>query len=69
MVQGLTLTEANYDSAIKLLQDRFGRPQQIISAHMDELLKIPACFSDRMSSLHEVYDKITVHVRDYPHLE
>ena len=34
-VQGLTLTEANYDSAIELLKWRFGKPQQVISAHMD----------------------------------
>ena len=30
---------------------------------MDELLKIPTCSGDR-SSLREVYDKITVNVKD-----
>ena len=39
-VQGLTLTEANYDNAIANLEERFGRPQQIIAARMDELLKV-----------------------------
>ena len=39
-IQGLSLTEANYESAIKILNERFGRKQQIISAHMHELLKI-----------------------------
>lgn len=62
-MQGLTLTEGNYDSAIELLRERYGKPQQIISVYMDELLKIPACTSDRLSSLREVYDKITVNVR------
>ena len=38
-IQGLTLTEANYEAAVKLLQERFGRPQQIISAHMVSFLK------------------------------
>ena len=61
-IQGLTLSEANYNSAIEILQERFGRPQQIISAHMDEILKIQACPSERASSLHFVYD-ISVHVR------
>ena len=42
-IQGLSLSEANYDSALELLKGRFGKPQQIISAHMDELLKIPVC--------------------------
>ena len=39
-IQGLTLTEANYKAAVKLLQECFGRPQQIISAHMDQLVKV-----------------------------
>ena len=39
-VQGLTITEANYDNAIANLEERFGRPQQIIAARMDELLKV-----------------------------
>lgn len=62
-IQGLTLTEANYDAAIKLLQERFGRPQQIISAHMDQLLKVSPCSNDRPAGLRYVYDQICVHSR------
>ena len=50
-VQGLTLTEGNNDLGVELLKERFGKPQQIISAHIDELLRIPACIADRLSSL------------------
>ena len=50
-IQGLTLTEANYEVAVKLLQEHFGRPQQIISAHMDQLLKVSPCSNDRPASL------------------
>ena len=62
-IQGLTLSESNYDSALELLKGRFGKPQQIISAHMDELLRIRGCTSERPASLRLVYDKINVHVR------
>lgn len=62
-IQGLSLTEANYDYAIEILHERFGRPQQIISAHMDEILKLQPCSSDRPSSLRFLYDKLSVHVR------
>ena len=62
-VQGLTLTEANYDAAIAIHEERFGRPQQIIAAHMDELLKVQPCLNERSSSIWFVYDKIRVHVR------
>ena len=46
-IKRLTLTDANYDSAIELLQKRFGRPKQIVAAHMDELIKIPVCVNER----------------------
>ncbi|XP_067047620.1 uncharacterized protein [Acropora muricata] len=62
-IQGLTLSESNYDSAVEILHERFGKPQQIISAHMDEIVKLPPSTSDRPSSLRFVYDKLSVHVR------
>ena len=45
-IQGLTLSAANYDAAIDLLVKRFGKPQAIITAHMEELLKVPNCTGD-----------------------
>ena len=62
-IQGLTLTEENYDATIKLLRERFGRIQQIISARMDHLLKVSPCCNDSPSSLRYVYDQICVHSR------
>ena len=62
-IEGLPITEHDYRSAVDLLQHRFGRTQQVITAHMDELLKIAGCNNDRSSSLRFVFDKINVHVR------
>ena len=62
-IQGLTRTEANYKSAVEILHKRFGRVQNIISTHMDEMLKIPACTSDKASQLRLVYDKIGINIR------
>ena len=62
-IQGLALRESNYESAVKLLKERFGKPQQIISAHMEELIKISPCTGERPSSLRYVFDKINVNVR------
>ena len=62
-IKGLTLTNANYDAAIKILHDRFGKTQQTIAAHMDEILKIQACTNGRTSQLRYIYDKVSVHVR------
>jgi len=50
-----SLDEHNYESAVNLLQDRFGKPQQIISAHMEELLKISPCTGEKPSSFRYVF--------------
>ena len=61
-IQGLTRTEANYNSAIEILQKRFGKQQNIISKHMDEILKIPAFVSDSALLHGLVYHKIRVNI-------
>ena len=57
------MTAANYEAALKILQDRFGKRQQIISAHMDDLLKLPFCADCKPQQLCNIYDKIYVNVR------
>ena len=62
-IQGLQLTEANYKAAKQILQERFGKLQQVISAHMEELLKLPVCKGEKTSQFHHIYDKVQVNVR------
>ena len=68
-IAGLTLTASNYENAVGILQDRFGKTQQIITAHMDELIKITPCHNDRPTSLRYVFDQISVHTRDLASLD
>ena len=60
-VQGLTLSEADYEAAKEILKQRYGRLRQVIAAHMDELLKIPSCVGGKTSQLRYVYDKFSIH--------
>ena len=62
-VQGLPLTETNYDHAVELLKERYGNKQKIVSAHMEELLKLPICSQEKTSELRSLYDKINIHIR------
>ena len=49
---------------MEILEQCVGKPQQIISAHIKELLKLPSCSgTERSTSLQFVYDKISMHVR------
>ena len=63
-ISGMGVTNANYKKALELLKNRFGNPQKIISAHMNELLKLKRITSDRdVRSIRKFYDDIESHVR------
>ena len=61
-IEGLPVAEENYDSALEILKKRFGKPQQRISAQMEEL-KLNVCVVDKPSELRFLYDKISVNIR------
>ena len=63
VVQGLPLTDANYAHARKLLEDRYGKTQVIISAHMGNLIKINPCAKDKPNQLRYMFDQIRVQIR------
>ena len=48
---------------MEILKSRFGNTQQVISAHMNDFLKLPVCHGDKTSQLRLIYDKIWVNVR------
>ncbi|XP_015754640.1 PREDICTED: uncharacterized protein LOC107334226 [Acropora digitifera] len=62
-IAGLPIPEENYDAAVDIINKRFGKPQQLISAHMDELLKISTCLTDKPCQLRYLYDKLNVNIR------
>lgn len=62
-IQGLAITAENYKSAIDILNERFGKTQQVISAHMDKLLKLPTCNGRDSSQQRLIYDQVSVNVR------
>ena len=47
----------------KLLEERFGNPQVIISAHMNVLLKLPKLNNESASRLLSFYNTIESHIR------
>ena len=62
-VERLSVTDDNYHNAVELLHNRFVRTQQVIMAHMDELLKIADYTTNKPSSLRFVVDEINIHIR------
>ena len=64
-VSGLSLTSSNYIEAVKILQDRYGNPQVLISAHMDSLIKMVKIRNkDDVRGLRKLYDDVENCVRN-----
>ena len=63
-ITGLPRTEDIYETAIDILRDRFGKPQLLISNHMEALLKLPMVSSvHETKKLRDLHDKIKINVR------
>ena len=62
-IKGLSITEQNYDVALKLLQDRYGDVQVIVNSHMDKLLSVRTVQVSDLKSLRSFYDFVTIHTR------
>ena len=62
VIAGLETTKANYDVAIELLQERYGKKQLIINAHYAKLKEMPQS-SNYYEKLRTTFDTIEIHLR------
>ncbi|XP_064481411.1 uncharacterized protein LOC135394547 [Ornithodoros turicata] len=63
-VKGLQLTGDMYDTAVKMLQDRFGNPDSLMQFHLKRLLAIQEVRSTRnVSELRRLHDTARAHIR------
>ncbi|GFY72540.1 reverse transcriptase domain-containing protein [Trichonephila inaurata madagascariensis] len=64
VVNGFSLSEENYEKALKLLKQRFGREELVINAHMSKLLNLyPIQDSNNVVGLRKLYDTCEVQIR------
>ncbi|XP_006814648.1 uncharacterized protein LOC102810052 [Saccoglossus kowalevskii] len=61
-IEGLTLTNENYDHAIDLLEQRYGQKHKVISAYMKALWDMPKPSGD-FNSLRNFYDTLESYIR------
>ncbi|XP_035233960.1 uncharacterized protein LOC118205787 [Stegodyphus dumicola] len=60
-IQGLLVSENNYDLAVELLKERFGKKEIIVRSHINHLLNLSAVKS--ASYLKQLYDTIEIQLR------
>ena len=64
VIAGLPLTDADYESAVELLQKRFAKPSVIKRAHLNEMLNLPSVYSEKnIPKLRALHHSIESHYR------
>ncbi|GBO26251.1 hypothetical protein AVEN_107522-1 [Araneus ventricosus] len=65
VVSGFELSSENYDNCIKILKDRFGRKDVIVSSYMNKIINIePVKNSSNLNALRRLYDDLITSVRN-----
>ncbi|GBN44277.1 hypothetical protein AVEN_211376-1 [Araneus ventricosus] len=69
-INGFALSDENYDQALNLLKQRFGREELVINAHMAKLLNLlPVNDSNNIYGLRKLYDTVEVQIRSLESLK
>ena len=62
LIAGMSVTDAHYDAAIKLLKKRFGKTEVIQRAHINHLMNLAPVYNEKnISRLRALHDQIEVH--------
>lgn len=62
VIEGISVTKQNYQIAIDLLKERFGRKEVIIFAHLDKLFSLPVA-NNETKNLRTTVDDCEKHIR------
>ena len=63
-IAGLSLTAANYSTALDLLHKRYGQKQIIVDSHIDSSLKMqPLHYNAEIAQVSKFYDTVETHCR------
>jgi len=64
VIAGLSITDANYGSAILLLQARYGRPDTVMFKHIQDMVNlVVGTHPTHTHGIRRLYDRLMMHVR------
>ena len=62
-IAGFASADSNYDEAVKLLKERYGRREMIVNSHMDSLANItPVTIATDIAEVRLFYEQVETHI-------
>lgn len=69
-IKGLSLSEKNYEIAVKILVDRYGKKEILIRSHINNLLNLsPVRNASNLKDLRDLYDTCEIQIRSLEALD
>ena len=62
VLEGMLLNDANYDGAVQMLKERFGKQERVVNAHYKSLMEIPSA-ENNATALRKLHTQIERHFR------
>ena len=64
VIGGLSLTDADYDSAVQILKNRYARPAHTKRSHMSQVINLPTVYNEKnITKLQQLHDDIETNFR------
>ena len=63
LIDGLPFTSEGYERAKNILQTKYGKTSEIVTAHVKGIMDLPAINGSNAAKIHEFYQKLLTHVQ------
>ena len=63
LIDGLPFTSEGYEHAKAILQTKYGKPSEIVTAHVKGIMELPTITGTNPQKVHEFFERLTTHVQ------
>ena len=63
LIDGLPFTSEGYERAKAILQTKYGKPSEIVTAHVKGIMELPTITGTNPQKVHEFFERLTTHVQ------
>ena len=63
LIDGLPFTSEGYEREKAILQTKYGKPSEIVTAHVKGIMELPTITGTNPQKVHEFFERLTTHVQ------